>query len=362
MERFKFIFVVAGLGFFIFSMALSAYLPAATVVHFKEQSAEDLSKNPPIDILLLKEQYPAAYIKAYFSELKDAKIKNVKDIAQLLCGKYPKVVTALFDKTIAQRLAWVKANDSKAYAAAFKDKSDEEALELMSDDFESEEYIDLLNEATADIWEASTKVSVEEALALLNADLPHMLLKVRLADPSAYDEIFSDRTDTDVMAQALRQGHQIYIGNACWHCHSQQVRPWGNDIARYGQPSYPEEYHNELNRPPLWGTRRIGPDLVRNGGKQSNDWHVAHFYRPKDVSPYSIMPNYPWLLEKDGKTPNKKGLAIITYIQWLGSWQNSKQENIYNLNNIQRENPKPQAVAPIKEKKKESQADEQEEE
>lgn len=102
----------------------------------------------------------------------------------------------------------------------------------------------------------------------------------------------------------------------------------------YGQVSYPEEYHNELNYPPLWGTRRIGPDLIRRGGKQSNDWHVAHFYRPRDVAPASVMPNFPWFFEDDGLTLNKKGLSIIAYVQWLGSWQNSREETIYQIDDI----------------------------
>ena len=343
MERFKFIFVVAGLGFFIFSMALSAYLPAATVINFNEQSVEDLSEHPPRDILLLKEQYPKAYMKAYFS-----KIKTEADIANFLNEKYPKIFIGLFEKTVDQRIATIKANSPDAYAAAFEDVDASEISELMADEFESEEYIEAMEEAKEGVWEESKKVTIADATKLLEDDLAHLLLKVQLASPEAYAAIFSERTDSNVMAEALRQGHKIYIGNACWHCHSQQIRPWGNDIARYGQPSYPEEYHNELNRPPLWGTRRIGPDLIRNGGKQSNDWHVAHFFNPKEVSPYTVMPNYPWLLEKDGKTPNKKGLAIITYIQWLGSWQESKSENIYNLKGISQDNKMMEGVIPIK--------------
>ncbi len=81
--------------------------------------------------------------------------------------------------------------------------------------------------------------------------------------PDAYAKAFPGMSQTEAFAEALRTGHRTYIGEACWHCHSQQVRPWGNDEARYGPKSFPEEYHNELNMPPLWGTRRIGPDLVR---------------------------------------------------------------------------------------------------
>lgn len=153
--------------------------------------------------------------------------------------------------------------------------------------------------------------------------------------PEAFEKAFEGKPDAEAFADALRAGHKTYIAEACWHCHSQQVRPWGNDEARYGRKSFPEEYHNELNMPPLWGTRRIGPDLIRRGGRQSNDWHVAHFYHPPDVSPTSVMPSYPWFYEEDGLTPNKTGLSIIAYVQWLGSWQADPLETSYDVEYIE---------------------------
>jgi hypothetical protein len=144
----------------------------------------------------------------------------------------------------------------------------------------------------------------------------------------------------------LQIGHKTYVGEACWHCHSQQIRPWGNDEARYGRKSYPEEYHNVLNMPPLWGTRRIGPDLIRRGGRHSNDWHVAHFYHPPDVVPVSVMPDYPWFYEDDGLTPNKTGLSIIAYVQWLGSWEPRSDETIYDIPSIEQSYPTPDIVRP----------------
>ena len=152
--------------------------------------------------------------------------------------------------------------------------------------------------------------------------------------PVAYEKAFPGMSETEAFADALRVGHKTYIGEACWHCHSQQVRPWGGDEARYGPKSFPEEYHNELNMPPLWGTRRIGPDLIRRGGRQSSDWHVAHFYNPPDVNPSSVMPAYPWFYEDDGRTPNKTGLSIIAYVQWLGSWLPRNDETVFDLEAI----------------------------
>lgn len=150
----------------------------------------------------------------------------------------------------------------------------------------------------------------------------------------AFEKAFPSMSETEAFAEALRVGHRTYIGEACWHCHSQQIRPWGGDEARYGPKSFPEEYHNKLNMPPLWGTRRIGPDLIRRGGRQSNDWHVAHFYNPPDVNPSSVMPAYPWFYEDDGLTPNKTGLSIIAYVQWLGSWLPRNDETMFDIDTI----------------------------
>jgi hypothetical protein len=188
----------------------------------------------------------------------------------------------------------------------------------------------------------------------LSQQQPLEFLELREQYPEAYERAFSGMSDAEAFAEALRVGHKTYVGEACWHCHSQQIRPWGGDEARYGPRSYPEEYANALNMPPLWGTRRIGPDLIRRGGKQSNDWHVAHFYHPPDVNPLSPMPSYPWFLEDDGLTPNKTGLSIIAYVQWLGSWEPRLSENVHELGIIERSYPPPNVERPQQEGEPES--------
>lgn len=124
-------------------------------------------------------------------------------------------------------------------------------------------------------------------------------------------------------ADALRLGRSVYVGEGCWHCHSQFVRPVSNESARWGEVSKTEEYQNELQRPVMFGTRRVGPDLSREGGRRSNDWHAVHFFQPTRLSDKSPMPEYPWLFQGAPDKPNKKGLALITYVQWLGSWLES---------------------------------------
>jgi cytochrome c oxidase cbb3-type subunit 2 len=140
--------------------------------------------------------------------------------------------------------------------------------------------------------------------------------------PDQFQAAFGEPT-AERCAEALRLGRQIYVGEGCWHCHSQFVRPVSNESRRFGPVSKTEEYDNELQRPVLFGTRRVGPDLSREGGRRGNDWHAVHFYNPQVVSHRSPMPEYPWFFDGSPDKPNRRGLAIITYIQWLGSWLDS---------------------------------------
>ena len=140
--------------------------------------------------------------------------------------------------------------------------------------------------------------------------------------PEPFRKAFGEPTE-QACADALRLGRQVYIGEGCWHCHSQFVRPVSNESQRYGPVSETWEYQNELQRPVMFGTRRVGPDLSREGGRHGNDWHAVHFFQPKLLVPESPMPAHPWLFDGDPNQPNKRGIALITYVQWLGSWLDS---------------------------------------
>jgi cytochrome c oxidase cbb3-type subunit I/II len=85
-------------------------------------------------------------------------------------------------------------------------------------------------------------------------------------------------------------GRDIYIREGCFNCHSQMIRPFRYETERYGEYSKPGE--SVYDHPFLWGSRRIGPDLAREGGKFPNLWHVRHFANPREVTPRSIMPSY----------------------------------------------------------------------
>jgi cytochrome c oxidase cbb3-type subunit 2 len=187
-------------------------------------------------------------------------------------------------------------------------------------------------------------------------------------------------------AKAIRDGRDIYVAEACWHCHSQFVRPVANVEQRFGPVRTAAHYDTALDRPVMWGTRRVGPDLTNEGGLRPNDWHVAHLYDPRSTSPGSVMPGYTWYFhegwqvrrrvdanaaergnfdpsisypcsglyptEAEAKTamakvaeatpptlaaekdrlfvaratgPTGEGLSLIAYLQWLGTWEPAKE-------------------------------------
>ncbi len=92
-------------------------------------------------------------------------------------------------------------------------------------------------------------------------------------------------------------GRETYIAEGCYNCHSQMIRPMWAETQRYGEYSKPGEF--VYDHPFQWGSRRIGPDLHREGGTRGHDWHVRHLEDPRWSSPGSIMPAYKHLLKKD---------------------------------------------------------------
>jgi cytochrome c oxidase cbb3-type subunit 2 len=94
-------------------------------------------------------------------------------------------------------------------------------------------------------------------------------------------------TDSTDYTPQQKLGRQVYLREGCWYCHSQYVRPVTGETRRWGPVSEAGEYAYDV--PHLWGTRRIGPDLTRVGLKYSDEWHLAHFWNPRMLSPDSIM-------------------------------------------------------------------------
>ena len=88
-------------------------------------------------------------------------------------------------------------------------------------------------------------------------------------------------------------GRDIYIREGCYVCHSQMIRPFRDEVERYGHYSLAAE--SMYDHPFQWGSKRTGPDLARVGDRYSNDWHVQHLVEPRSVVPESVMPSYAFL-------------------------------------------------------------------
>jgi len=95
-------------------------------------------------------------------------------------------------------------------------------------------------------------------------------------------------------------GRNIYVREGCYVCHSQMVRPFRDEVERYGHYSLAAE--SMYDHPFQWGSKRTGPDLARVGGRYSDEWHVQHLIDPRSLVPESIMPPYSFLLDAELRT------------------------------------------------------------
>lgn len=137
------------------------------------------------------------------------------------------------------------------------------------------------------------------------------------------------------------EGRDIYIREGCNSCHSQMIRPFRDEVVRFngknGQYSKAGEFI--YDRPFLWGSKRTGPDLHREGGARPDSWHFKHMYNPRSTSAGSIMPRYPWLIENAldrSKTKAKLELMKNSFdvpytkaqIDTLDSWMDNQADKI----------------------------------
>lgn len=110
------------------------------------------------------------------------------------------------------------------------------------------------------------------------------------------DSVVDDRIQ-NVYTPLELAGRDLYVKEGCYNCHSQMIRPFVSEVKRYGD--YSRLGESIYNHPHQWGSRRIGPDLARVGGKYPNLWHYSHMADPRSTSVDSNMPNYPWMLTKE---------------------------------------------------------------
>jgi cytochrome c oxidase cbb3-type subunit I/II len=122
------------------------------------------------------------------------------------------------------------------------------------------------------------------------------------------------------------QGRDVYIREGCVNCHSQMIRPFRSETERYGEYSKAGEF--VYDHPFLWGSKRTGPDLQREGGKYGNAWHFNHLLDPQTMSPGSIMPPYEWLVNQQLDTTTT--LSKINAMRRLGVPYKAGYENLAN--------------------------------
>ncbi|MGD8862275.1 MAG: cytochrome-c oxidase, cbb3-type subunit I [Myxococcales bacterium] len=121
------------------------------------------------------------------------------------------------------------------------------------------------------------------------------------------------RTTSNVPYTGLQlEGRDVYLKEGCYNCHSQMIRPFTWETARYGDVSTPDD--SVFDHPFQWGSKRTGPDLARVGGRYSHLWHYKHMLDPREISPGSNMPPYPHLLENrvDFEGTGDKMRAMVT--------------------------------------------------
>ena len=112
------------------------------------------------------------------------------------------------------------------------------------------------------------------------------------------------------------RGRRIYSREGCAYCHTQQIRYLERDANRFGAPTL--AWETQFDYPHLWGTRRIGPDLSREGAVRSEDWQLTHLYSPRAVVPDSVMPPYAALFDGAPDRPTQAGRDLLAYLLSLG--------------------------------------------
>jgi len=109
------------------------------------------------------------------------------------------------------------------------------------------------------------------------------------------------------------EGRDVFLSEGCYTCHSQMIRPFTWETARYGEVSTLDD--SIFDHPFQWGSRRIGPDLARVGGKYADVWHYKHMIDPREISPGSNMPPYPhlasWTVDFSGTADKMRAMRSV---------------------------------------------------
>lgn len=118
------------------------------------------------------------------------------------------------------------------------------------------------------------------------------------------------------LSASEQRGRLVYSREGCAYCHTQQIRYLHADMTRFGAPTL--AWETRFDYPHLWGTRRIGPDLAREGATRSQDWQFAHLYAPRALVPDSVMPPYASLFDGSPDRPRQEARDLVAYLDTLG--------------------------------------------
>jgi cbb3-type cytochrome c oxidase subunit II len=119
-----------------------------------------------------------------------------------------------------------------------------------------------------------------------------------------------------VLSASEQRGRKIYAREGCAYCHTQQIRYLQRDVDRFGKATL--AWETIFDYPHLWGTRRIGPDLSREGLVRSADWQLTHLYAPQKIVRDSVMPAFPWLFDGVPDRPRQEARDLLAYLETLG--------------------------------------------
>ncbi len=136
------------------------------------------------------------------------------------------------------------------------------------------------------------------------------------------------------LTASAKRGRAIYAREGCAYCHTQQIRYLAKDVARFGAATL--AWETIFDYPHLWGTRRIGPDLSREGSVRSADWQFSHLYAPRTLVVDSVMPAFPWLFDGAPDRPKQEARDLLDYLETLG------RES--RIGRSRRRSPRPQSL------------------
>jgi len=118
---------------------------------------------------------------------------------------------------------------------------------------------------------------------------------------------------SDAQRSLVGKGKIMFVREGCWWCHTllpEETQDW----QYFGAPPMLGDFNGES--PTAFGSDRKAPDLTHVGSRNSSrEWMMMHFFNPRLVQPYSIMPRYDYLWGEKDASGN-----TIDYDKWRAEY------------------------------------------